>query len=305
MTFTPATTLAAALSLPQVTPEGKAGRPRLNGRPQLLVGLLQCPYGPDPERTVHATVWQDDMRKAIEVDGTRLSYVERPGGGPVLVLIPGSFNDVRQWDEVVDALPTEWRLILFEVRGHGQSWPPPANGSIEQFAADVIQIADREGLDRFHVGGHSIGGMIALEVGRRIPARIAGVISIEGWTHWRVTSDAFQSDMVGTLTEEQAARRLALREGAAGHWEPEQRQQFAQIYRRWEAGPQFLQETELPVLELYGDRGKPKPSLQQLQIPDRDNIAFQWFEGASHELPLERPVELARVMTTFIRGVEG
>ena len=244
------------------------------------------------------------VQKAIQVDGTRMSYVERPGSGPVLVLIPGSFNDVHQWGEVVDVLPAELRLILTEVRGHGRSWPPPVDGSIEQFAADAIQIADHEDLDRFYVGGHSIGGMIALEVGRRLPARITGVISIEGWTHWRVTSDAFQNDMVGTLTDEQAARRLELRERADGHWRPEQREQFAQIYRRWEAGLQFLQETELPVLELYGDRGKPRPSLRQLHIPDRDNIDLHWFEGASHALPLERPVELARAMTMFIRGVE-
>ena len=244
------------------------------------------------------------MRKTIESDGARLSYVDRPSDGPVLVLVPGSFSDVHQWDELVNALPMELRLILVEVRGHGQSWPPPMDGTIEQFAQDVVQIADQENLDRFFVGGHSIGGMIALEVGRRIPGRIAGVISIEGWTHWRVTVDAFNGNMCGTLTPEQEARRLKNRERGAGHWSQAQRDQFAQIYRRWEEGEQFLRDTQLPVLELYGDRGQPRPSLRQLRIPCRDNIDIRWFEGASHCLPLERPAELANVLTAFIRAVE-
>ena len=73
-----------------------------------------------------------------------------------MILIPGSFNDNRQWDDVVPRLDSDIQLMLVELRGHGQSWPPPGNGSIEQFAADVARVAEAEGWDKYYVGGHSI-----------------------------------------------------------------------------------------------------------------------------------------------------
>ena len=72
------------------------------------------------------------VRKMIELEDGKLSYFVRPRDGPTLILIPGSFSDAHQWNEVVPTLTENLNLILIEVRGHGQSWPPPVNGSIEQ-----------------------------------------------------------------------------------------------------------------------------------------------------------------------------
>lgn len=244
------------------------------------------------------------LRRTINFDDVKLSYVDRPGDGPVLVLIPGSFEDVHQWDATATSLPADWRLILIEVRGHGQSWPPLASDSIETFAEDVMRVANHADLHRFYVGGHSIGGMIAIEVARIAPKSVAAVISIEGWTHGLVTVDAFDGNMYGTLTPQLQETQSAARDRATGHWTDDQRDQFCQIYLRWERGLDCLQATSLPILELYGDRGKPKPTREQLQIPDRPNIQLQWFNDASHALPLERPRELADAIVPFIEALE-
>ena len=61
-----------------------------------------------------------------------------------------------------------------------------AQAFVEQFAEDVLLISDLAGLQRFYVGGHSIGGMVALEVGRASPGRVKGIVSVEGWTDYRV-----------------------------------------------------------------------------------------------------------------------
>jgi pimeloyl-ACP methyl ester carboxylesterase len=86
------------------------------------------------------------MRKTVETDGVRLSYVDRPGR-PRARAHPGQLQRRATWAETVNAMPADLRLILTEVRGHGQSWPPPVDGTIEQFADDVTQIADHEHLD--------------------------------------------------------------------------------------------------------------------------------------------------------------
>jgi len=248
---------------------------------------------------------EESIRKTIEFDNVKLSYVVRSGDGPTLILIPGSFSDANQWNEVIPVLGKDLNLILIEIRGHGKSWPPPIDGTIEQLAKDVILVADNEKLGHFYVGGHSIGGMISKEVGHSWPQRVYGVISIEGWTHWQASRDAFNYDMKSTLTPEQKKKRLMGRELATGHWTKEQLSDFAAIWRKWERGEDFLQNTNLPIIEIYGDRSKIHPSLKQLYIPNRPNIEVHWINNASHSLPLEKPREIALVINEFIKKIES
>lgn len=70
------------------------------------------------------------IHKIIEFDNFKLSYVIRSGDGSTLVLIPGSFSDANQWNEVIPTLGKNPNLILFEVRGHGKSWPQRVRGVI-------------------------------------------------------------------------------------------------------------------------------------------------------------------------------
>jgi len=244
------------------------------------------------------------IRKQTALDEGHLSYVVRPGRGPTLILIPGSFSDCRQWDEVVRLLGDGPALVIVELRGHGGSWPPPEDGSIEQFARDVLRVADELGLERFYVGGHSIGGMVALQVGALQPARTLGVISVEGWTHHHAAQEAFGGEMSNTLSPQQNARRAASRERVTARWSEEQVTAFAQIWKRWD-GSDFLATTDLPVLEVWGDRGRERPGLDKLHIPERANIEMRWVANASHTLPLERPAEVAEAIGGFIERVEG
>ncbi len=239
----------------------------------------------------------------LDSDEGDLLYLHSRGPGPRLLLIPGSFGDCLVFDPVVPHLPKDLDLVIGEIRGHGGSWPPPASGSIEQFASDTVLIADAAGLDGFYVGGHSIGGMISLEVGHRCPERVSGVIAIEGWTRSEA-AQAFKGVIVNTLSDEQMAQRQETRERVTKDWTEEQVREFARIWRRWD-GYDFLATTETPVLEIWGDRAQPKPSLEKLLIPERENIEVVWMEGASHSLLLERPREVAAAITAFIRRTEG
>ena len=124
----------------------------------------------------------------VKVDGAEIAYQIRRGTGPAVVLVPGSYVGADDWTEVVASLDRTLTIQIVELRGHGQSWPPPAAGSIPQFAGDVFAAAEHAGLKRFYAGGHSIGGMIAIEMAAQRPASIRGVISVEGWTCLLYTS---------------------------------------------------------------------------------------------------------------------
>ena len=154
------------------------------------------------------------------------------------------------------------------------------------------------------MGGHSLGGMISLELGRVAPEKLRGIISIEGWTSWHVARDAFQHDMKSTLNKTQLAEQAKYRKQVLQKWNDAQVQAFVRVWKRWD-GYGILKETKLPVLEMYGDRGKPKPLFKTLRIPFRKNIEFMWFEKASHNLPYEQPSGVATAINRFIHRIEA
>lgn len=240
------------------------------------------------------------VEHAIEAPGATIAYHVREGRPPPLVLIPGSFNAAGALKDIVDHLDPTLLVVVVDLPGHGGSWPPPVDGSIEQFAQDVLQVLDHLNLSSCFVGGHSIGGMIALEIARVRPEALRGVISIEGWTNHHAQHDAFHDDTMSTLSAEQMAQRERLRQQVLHRWTDRQRADFAAIWQTWD-GFDVLQRTDLPILELYGDRGRQPATHEQLHLPRRDNIELHWLAGASHSLPLERPREVARFIADFMQ----
>ncbi len=162
----------------------------------------------------------------IPIEGGHLCCAHRPGNGPTLILIPGTFSDSRVFAKLAPLLDEDLNLIIIENRGLGKSWPPPENGSIEQCARDALLLADHLGANSFYIGGHSLGGMISLEVGRQAPDKVRGIISLEGWTHWRAAKDAFQSDMKATLTEQELAEAAEYRREVLAKWSEPQVKSF-------------------------------------------------------------------------------
>ena len=237
-----------------------------------------------------------------ESDGGRIGWSARGGREGPLVLIPGSFDDRVVFAPLIDRLGDGMAVSVVELPGHGRSWPPAADGSIERFAEQVAGVLDRLYDRPVCVGGHSIGGMVAIQVAGSAPERVAGVISLEGWTSHRAARAAFGSDMTVTLSARQEAERQARRARVTERWSAEQVTRFGRIWRRWDGGP-ILAATRLPVLEIYGDRGRAAPTRAALGIPPRGNIDLQMIEGVSHYVHVERPDAVALACRRFLASV--
>ena len=150
-------------------------------------------------------------RSLVTSDGASLAYYVKPGPGPSLILIPETHGDRTQFYDAgfLQNLPQDLQLVVIETRGQGRSWPPPtpAQASIEQYASDVLEIVRHLGGSPWYVAGHSLGGMIALEIAGRRPAGLRGVIALEGWVHHTVQRNAFPPRRARTDTEQAEARR--------------------------------------------------------------------------------------------------
>jgi pimeloyl-ACP methyl ester carboxylesterase len=109
----------------------------------LALAMLPALVCPSPAQNPAGPDLPGFTRDQIQTEEGFVSFLFRERKGPALILIPGSFTDSRQGEPVLAWLDADLTLVLVELRGHGRSWPPPASGSIEQFASDVLRIANR------------------------------------------------------------------------------------------------------------------------------------------------------------------
>jgi 3-oxoadipate enol-lactonase len=99
------------------------------------------------------------------------------GSGPVLVLGNSLGTSRSVWDPQLPALAQRFRLLRYELPGHGGGphHPKPGPYTIAELGLAVLALLDKHGLDRVRYAGISIGGMIGLWLAAHAPARIAAL----------------------------------------------------------------------------------------------------------------------------------
>lgn len=113
-----------------------------------------------------------DSRGKIEI------YYEEEGGGDPFVMIGGFTATVEVWGKLRPLLAGKLRLIMPDNRGSGRTRLEGDDGDrrMSRFAGDVLALLDGLGLDRAHIFGGSMGGMIAQEFAHRHPGRMRSLI---------------------------------------------------------------------------------------------------------------------------------
>jgi pimeloyl-ACP methyl ester carboxylesterase len=119
-------------------------------------------------------------RRSVVVRGDRISYLEAgPPDGPVLVLIHGLASDATTWDQAIEPLAAHGvRVIALDLLGHGQSDKPPGDYLLDDFARLLHGFFRALGLDRATVGGHSLGGAVAVHFGHHYPGSVERLVLV-------------------------------------------------------------------------------------------------------------------------------
>jgi pimeloyl-ACP methyl ester carboxylesterase len=113
-------------------------------------------------------------------DGARV-YYERSGSGPPLLLVPGIPAISSDWFPFADGLTARFTTVVFDNRGSGRSDAPVGAYSTRALAGDAVAVLDALGVQRAHVFGVSMGGMIAQELALGFPERVDRLVL--GCTH--------------------------------------------------------------------------------------------------------------------------
>jgi 3-oxoadipate enol-lactonase len=107
--------------------------------------------------------------------GTRIYWEESGQGAPIL-LIMGLGYAHQMWHRTRPILESKYRTILFDNRGVGKSDVPLGPYPVAQMADDAAAVLDAAGIEKAHVYGVSMGGMIAQEFAIRFPGRVNRLI---------------------------------------------------------------------------------------------------------------------------------
>ena len=103
-------------------------------------------------------------------------YYESQGEGEPLFLIAGLGATHHLWELQAPSFARRYRVVTFDNRGAGDSDKPPEPYSIALFADDTAALMDALGIERAHVYGQSMGGLIAQEIALRHPQKVRGLV---------------------------------------------------------------------------------------------------------------------------------
>ena len=246
--------------------------------------------------------------------------IDGPDSAPVLVLGPSLGTDLHLFDAQVDALADRYRIVRFDLPGHGGS--PVLDGPLTMagMAEAVIALVDRLGVERFHYAGVSIGGAIGQQLALDHPGRVLSLAVLasaarfadpESWPKRAATvrangTEAMVASRPGTWfvqsfagTDE--ARRLlemlraTTAEGYAGCCEA-----IAAFDVR-----ERLAEVEVPVLAIAGaeDPATP-PEMVRLIAETAASGRFEVVDDSAHLLNAEKPERVNELLAAHLAATE-
>jgi len=101
-------------------------------------------------------------------------------GAPAIILLHGSNADLHTWQPWVDILKARYRVIRFDQVGHGLTGADPAGDySLENYVADIDEVADALGLESFVLGGNSMGGGHTIAYALAHPERLDALVLVD------------------------------------------------------------------------------------------------------------------------------
>jgi 3-oxoadipate enol-lactonase len=113
----------------------------------------------------------------IQAGGLRQYYrLDGADGRPAVIFSHSLGCDHTQWDPQSAALASRFRILRYDLRGHGATEVTGGDASIEMLARDVLALADALGIGRFAFCGLSLGGMIAQWLAANAPGRVSAVV---------------------------------------------------------------------------------------------------------------------------------
>jgi pimeloyl-ACP methyl ester carboxylesterase len=249
--------------------------------------------------------------------GVRLHYVDQGAGEPSFVFLPGWCCDHTFFQPQFDHFRSTHRAIAMDLRGCGESDRPPDGYDIPTQADDVATLCLHLGVEKPVIVGHSLGGMIGVELAARHPSLPRAIVAVDPGPlamlpESRAVFEAFIAALEGP--DSAAARRAYIDGMFLPSDDIERRRwitetmcsvplEFALPVLRgvveWN-GVRALTLDEAPLLVLLSETGGSNDPARLLALRST-NINFGVTVGAGHFIQLEVPDQVTPMIDRFVR----
>lgn len=248
------------------------------------------------------------------------------GRGEPLVLVHGLADDHRAWRKVLPYLVLRYRVLLYDLRGHGLTTIGQPDGSLDQLSHDLIGLLDQLEIDRAHLCGFSLGGTIVIRTAIDQPDRVLKLVPVA--TSSRVGRSAAdwyaeRAEMVrtkapelrGTLEEDTHDVYRNAPDEVGDGWlirsqstsDPAGYGNACEAMARLNATPldPDLGRIVAPTLVVASDLDRLcPPKAGEIIVSGIPGSRLEIIEGAGHPIPVERPEELSSLIVSFLANSE-
>jgi pimeloyl-ACP methyl ester carboxylesterase len=246
------------------------------------------------------------------VNGVRLHY-DVGGEGPALLLSHGFGASGRMWDGQRRAFADRWRVISWDMRGHGETESPddPAQYSAEHTVADMRGLLGHLGVARAVIGGLSLGGYVSLAFHARHPEMTRALVLCDTGPGYRnAAARAGWNERAFRRAADLETRGLAALAGSSREMRESVRHHRSAQWLAHAARGMLAQEgarvidslpsVRVPTLIIVGDQDEPFLASSRYMAGKIPGARLEVIKGAGHSSNLDQPEAFDRVLADFL-----
>lgn len=249
----------------------------------------------------------------IDRDGTKIHY-EVHGSGPPLILTHGYSSTSAMWQGQIEALAKRHRLIVWDMRGHGQSDYPddPSAYSEALTVGDIAALLDQVGAAKAIVGGLSLGGYMSLAFYRAHPERVSALLIIdtgpgfkkddarEAWNkRSHETADRFEQHGLDVLKSASRERSSVSHRDASGL----ARAARGMLTQRDARVIELLPEIKVPALVVVGADDTPFLAASDYMAAKIPGAQKAVIPAAGHAVNIDQPQAFIDAVLPFLEAL--
>ena len=249
------------------------------------------------------------------LNGIEIEYQDGGLGSPVL-LGHGYSATGRMWDGQRAALGDRYRIVSWDMRGHGQTESPkdPAQYSAALTVADMRALLQHCGIERAVVGGLSLGGYVSLAFYLAHPEMVRALVicdsgpgyrNAEARAAWNQRAHERAAELETKGLEALAGRSREMRE-AMGHHASAQGLAHAARGMLAQEGSEVIDSLggiRVPTLIIVGDQDRPFLAPCEYMAKKIPGARLEVIPGAGHSSNLDQPAIFNRVLSDFLQNL--
>lgn len=250
------------------------------------------------------------------LNGIEIDYAVT-GSGPSVLLTHGFGSSRTSWDDQHRALEDRYRVISWDMRGHGQTVSPddPSAYSLDLTVSDMRALLRYLGEERAVIGGLSLGGYASLAFARARPEMVRALVIVSSGPGFRNPEARAQwNERAHQRAAELDARGLDALAGGSGDMRASAGRHRSARALAHAARGMLAQEDarvidslpaiSVPTLVVLGDRDEPFAAPSRYMSGKIPGARLAVLEGAGHAANLDQPEQFNQVLRAFLDELE-